>query len=671
MSQEHQDAVRRFCDQVGHPNIYSYLGVDHDATIKAREQALTACRDRAENEPSDNPTATAFLRAFSSIEAVVLREPRTPTRATRPSSTGPLDARKFPKQHEVAADFCEHVGADSLHAWLHLPTRSTADELSTALQGKRKWAQGQQNNPKHGREAMVVIRDFSDLAAALTEPALHLECVAHRREQRGLPQLRMTMQAMADSGAPLTPELLASIETMADQLGVGGSALQALISQSFGHIQSWTPAPPIPSTPPRQRDREPPTLDREAPTAPRRPMLAERPLLATPPVQKERTPREEPLRNHFESRSGAPPRGQHSATTSAPTAPPVRREFRPPVPTPGSPPRVGSDPSSKRDTPAPVDRRGTDATSTLRHGGQSTFSAVVYTGRTLIAEPRVEFIGAMPPAAQVTSLVPWLQAWPDRLDPVADRGAKVQSFSVTAVPSLMPGRNATGEVVVKNRFGESLTYQFAVERRYNWAGLLRGVGLSMAVAAIVILTALGVQQLLTPGYGDLLTIRVDPSSDVVLLDGERIGDGSIMQIARPRIGTRRITAALNNFASGEREIVIRAGDQLEVDIELELTAPLAFSPGPNDARAAPPSGADSQTRAAVDGCLKRLPAAHPAFSAEVYVFVLRDGSAGGVQLRGRVPAELERCVRRHVAAQRYAPLATGDFAQVVSRFEHP
>jgi hypothetical protein len=671
MSQEHRDAVRRFCDQVGHPDIFSYLGVERGATIRAREQALSERRERAQRQPPDDAEAASFLSALSAIEALVLRDPRTPTGAVRPNPSAPLDARRFPKQHEVAADFCEHVGAESLHAWLHLNPGVTAEELAAALQQKRKWAQGQQNNPKHGREAMVVIRDFGDLAAALAEPALHLECVAHRREQRGLPQLRMTMQAMADSGAPLTPELLTSIETMAEQLGVGGGALQALITQSFGHFHPNTPVPPLTAPRPRQRDRDPLTLDREAPTAPRRPALADRPLLATPPVQKERSPREEPVRSDFEPRVGPPTRGLHPATTSAPTAPPVRREFRPPGPTPASPPRAGPDHAARRATPGPVDRRANDPASTLRHGGQSTFSAVVYTDRAVIAEPRVEFVGAMPPAAEVRSAVPWLQAWPDRLDPVAERGAKVQSFTVTAVPSLMPAASATGEVLVQNSFGESLTYQFAVERRYNWASLLRGVGLSVAVAAMVILTALALQHLLTPGYGELLTIRIDPSSDVVLLDGDRIGAGPVVQVARPRIGTRRITAALNNFASAERDVVIRAGDALAVDIVLDLTAPLTFTPTANDTRADAPSEAEAQTRSAIGACLERLPPDHSAFAAELSVFVLRDGSPGGVHLRGRATPEVERCVRRQVAAQRYAPLTTGDFVQVVARFQHP
>jgi hypothetical protein len=657
MTPSQQEAVRKFCELADSSDIFDYLGVSRDAPLDDRLAALREATSRAHARAAQDTVARVFLAEASAIEVAVRLA--SPTAASNERS--PLEPRSFPKQHETAAELCDLVGVESLQVYLGLSAHASPEELTTALQARRKWAQGQQNNPKYKAEAMLLIRDFADIAAACREPLLHLDVMAARREQRGLPQLRATLQAIADSGAPLTPELLGSMETLAHQLGIGGPTLQALIVQLFGLPGGSTPAPVERAVAePTRRTPHTPILDRDAPTAPRRPVLPTRPILATPPVQKDRVVRQDAPRPDLEPRGAAtpPPLGN---PMSAPTAPPVRREFKPP--SSGTP----ASPSGARTTPTPAPR----GRATLRLASQSRFAVVVHGARAVVAEPMVEFLGTMPPPADVVPSAPWLLVAPARLDPLDGASGALQRFSVAIDPAQMPSSRATGEVVVRSRTGDVVTFHFEVERRFNWMAVLRGAGLAIAVASLVILAALGIQQLIRPGDGEVLTIHIDPGSEFVLFDGERIGQGDLVQMSRPPAGAHTILIQQRNFRTHEQQVDIAPDGRHELRVDLVLDAQLAFVPGPNEVAAPEPAGAAAALGEAIEPCLAGPQVAGAPFESSVLAYLLRDGSVGGIHLSGNAPPAIDRCVRRRVAALRYAPLSSGDYARLVTRFQHP
>lgn len=74
-----------------------------------------------------------------------------------------------PKKHSSVAQFLRQQDTHHLFSYLKIDTVATEDEVKSALQARRRWAQGQQSNPKHRTEAVWIIKNISTLRALLID----------------------------------------------------------------------------------------------------------------------------------------------------------------------------------------------------------------------------------------------------------------------------------------------------------------------------------------------------------------------------------------------------------------------------------------------------------------------------------------------------------------------
>ena len=82
---------------------------------------------------------------------------------------------------ELAAEFCELVGADDLIVFLGLDPGVAGDAARQALKKKRGFYQSMQANPKHRDKAKFFIKHYRALDAVLAEPPEHLAHMAALR----------------------------------------------------------------------------------------------------------------------------------------------------------------------------------------------------------------------------------------------------------------------------------------------------------------------------------------------------------------------------------------------------------------------------------------------------------------------------------------------------------
>lgn len=667
MTRRQLEAARQFCEQVGCADLFEYLGCSSRSASVEIAQRLHDRQQWAEKQPTNDREAQNFLRHYDAIRSA-LNTPaahleyqdtarRTSVRrsADTPSACSPL--------LEATAQFLAKVDSPSLHVYLGYQAPAPSDdpptsapmseELRHALEEKRKWAQAQQNNPKFRAEARLLMSSFAGLKAACDDPEGHLACQREKQRAVLLEDLGKTIRTMLGEDEQLTPELLRHFQRAAERVGLTRHDLIELLTD-LGYE--------LPSSPDlREPQSEPLTLDRDAPTAPRQ--RDERPPLARPPpMQRVDSDRQIAPRPDF-----APRKSKVDPTapriTSAATAPPVRRSVGPP-----SSPRKpsGGPPAAPRQT--------------LEVVGQANYHILVHGDAGEVAKPKIRFLGSVPLPADIRSSVDWLRVTPDRLDPLHNTQAgrtdgersRVVSFSVHADPSKMPSNPAQGTITVSQSQGLPVTLSFTAERRRDWRGMLLGAGLGLLIALAVIAGAFALSMLFVDRHAEELVVHVDPSAELVLLDGKKLQSDSdnhnIFTEKRPRAGEHELTVIQPNFKLEKRRISLQAGVSESETVKLVLDSALTHRPSANDQPVPPTSELRQATKRAVAQCFSR-PGSYP--DTDVTVVFLRDGKVGAVNVRGNPPDKVRECVRRRAAAIRYGSLTGGDYAQVQLRFTRP
>lgn len=623
-----------------------------------------------------------------------------------------------PRQLDLAHEFCEKVSADDLLDYLGLAPDASADEARAALKAKRRKMQGMQSNPKFRDEARLLIRHFQSLDAVLAEPSTHVRDMARRRESSHLPILEMTIRGVL-AGGPLTSEQENYLRSNAAELGVSARTFDALLHRL--QVESEGEGPATPRTGPI-RSREPDPASLEVSLSDIRVENSEDPgsfdvssledidlggLTATPthpqtdrvertedsgrsisdrlktPIRgpgagsgskarskdkgarRKRPPTEEPsvpASSSRRTRSLRPP-GEHGddvpSVTSAATAPPVRMRTSRPV--------VSDDPSTEQRQLSGLSM-GDGIPGGMEIVGDVRRSLEVVGRKPADLTIRVRLLGELPVAARVVTDDPWLTVTPDRLSPTR----REHMLTVTVLPDKMYSDEDQSTVRLFNDLGEQVEVAIVARRSVNWSSLFIGVAAAVGLVALG-LGAYWSLSFFAPNNASFLQVVVSPTSEAILLDGDKIGAGELARLDAPPAGMHRLTVVQRNFKTYEAEIELQRDEGRTVEVDLQLESKLDFRPRPDATRGkvADPN-ALQDVRERMERCTAETPRDQAPYALSVTTLFRADGSAGAVRMTSddAVPNAVALCLRRAAAAAQVSVI-DGDWTDVTMDVSYP
>jgi len=158
-----------------------------------------------------------------------------------PRAAGVMEAEDL----ELAAEFCKLVGVPNLLAYLGLDESADPADARARLKTRRKFMQGMQGNPKYKREALFLIKHFTNLNDALADVRAYMADAQRRAESIHLPVIEMTIRGVLASGS-LNTDQEDYLRRNATELGVSERTFREVlyrVGREVG-ISVPTPAPP-------------------------------------------------------------------------------------------------------------------------------------------------------------------------------------------------------------------------------------------------------------------------------------------------------------------------------------------------------------------------------------------------------------------------------------------
>lgn len=153
---------------------------------------------------------------------------------------------------ELAAEFSELVGSPNLLAYLGLDESTEAEDAQAKLKARRRFMQGMQGNPKYKREALFLIKHFTNLNDALADVRAYTADAQRRAESIHLPVIEMTIRGVLASGS-LNAEQEDYLRRNATELGVSERTFRDVLYRVGREAgipvptpHSATPTPPPP-----------------------------------------------------------------------------------------------------------------------------------------------------------------------------------------------------------------------------------------------------------------------------------------------------------------------------------------------------------------------------------------------------------------------------------------
>jgi hypothetical protein len=172
----------------------------------------------------------------------------------------------------------------------------------------------------------------------------------------------------------------------------------------------------------------------------------------------------------------------------------------------------------------------------------------------------------------------------------------------------------------------------------------------------------------TPAPGTL-RVRVNPTSEAILVNGVVVGSGEVLGLSRPPRGSIRLITRHHNFVTDVRDVEV-SDDGLDITVNLQLERRLSFRPTPDLTRGAVATRGDEDaidTRSdSIDACLRAGSEAGEFYTGTLLVHVDPQGRAVGMELHGDRADEpaVHACVERQAATFVVGELQEGDFATV-------
>lgn len=136
-------------------------------------------------------------------------------------------------------EFLRLVDAPDLFAWVGTTWTSSPRARADALKKRRKWAQAQQANPKHGKAARWVIRHQAELQRLLVEePETYRLMLAEELRAQGEHRLRELVDSLGSEDL-LSDDELRIVERYAWRQGLEAEHTRELL-EAWGRIAGPT-----------------------------------------------------------------------------------------------------------------------------------------------------------------------------------------------------------------------------------------------------------------------------------------------------------------------------------------------------------------------------------------------------------------------------------------------
>lgn len=539
-----------------------------------------------------------------------------------------------PRELDELDRFLAERGVGSLFEYLELSEDADGDSTEEAIAKRRRWAQGQQANPKFRTEALWVIKNARLMRKVLGEArTAYKQALSQRTAQAAAESLGPFIQGILATGS-LTPQGEDAIRAKAAELGLdraqtddqirtwlertgvqrevrGGAQPAAfhdwyalldvppdapvdVIEQAYRRKYRW--ARQLRDT--RQANQIYSHLDeawrilkspgnRARYDKSRKKAITQGDSVAAPELEL--------------SLGGAPPAAstslrlrteedEPSDTTDRSMAP-----SRPTIPSdrptnPGVPEALErSEPSGRhRSAPRPPEDLAKVA---MEVSGRARPRRPDQAGPRLVVEgptERAVKVGRTP--AQVQLIVrntgegqlqgtvhadrDWVEVNPSTLDP----NRRQQTVTVTIHPSRMPRRQAVCYIGISANRGQRASVTLQVTRpdsRPVWA-LAVGLLLSLVGLAFLLVGPLGGGEDPEPAR---LVVEVDPPGAEIFVDGQLQSSNGLLDLGEglPADRAVELRVELDGFESWSRQVTIPPGQTLEVAPELVLADPMAMT----------------------------------------------------------------------------------------------
>lgn len=383
---------------------------------------------------------------------------------------------------ELAAEFCKLVAAPNLLAYLGLPDEAgvppeLAADAVARLKARRKFMQGMQGNPKYKREALFLIKHFSNLNNVLQHPEAYLEDARRREESEHLPVVEMTVRGVL-AGGGVTEDQVDYLRRNAAELGVSEETFVDLLTRVATELDVNLNLEPTPAGAwaiPDAVQEVPldlyqllgiaPTADEQDVRVAYHRRLEGLDDIADPEARETMRRRIEIARKVLTNEAAR----RHYDLTSARTGPPARARELVPARTPSASaaPRVHAAP-----TAPPVRERWADpqgypaadgplgAAPRLEILGDPVRTVWLTTGIS-VATIGIRNGGQGPMPGVVSADVPWVVVDPKRLDPAAEE----QRISVQIDAADVPDAARAAVVTIETERGERARVVFELQRR--------------------------------------------------------------------------------------------------------------------------------------------------------------------------------------------------------------
>ena len=267
--------------------------------------------------------------------------------------------------------------------------------------------------------------------------------------------------------------------------------------------------------------------------------------------------------------------------------------------------------------------------------------------------------------ANVSTDCGWLFASPATLHETAE----TQEIQVQIDPASIFDSRVTGRVVLQLETGEKIFTPISVEKVSWWSPMANIPAFAGTLALISIALFLTTQIRLPSGSAEALNIRIDPSAEIILINGDKVGSGSFHHIPRPEIGNYRLQVIQANFQEYTNEFKLEEGEIRNEIVRLRLKNQMDFRPTAGMKRDTSIQVKQIEKILPVDDLQKCATSNSKSNSTEeskLLIYLGRNGHAQGVEIDGPLSGnpKVTDCLTRRAATVRTDSLTDGDYAVI-------
>ena len=582
--------------------------------------------------------------------------------------------------YQIADQFCELIKATNLVNYLRLDTASNQDEVQKALKDRHTYLQSVQDLPQYRKEAAVFIKHFATFKDLLKDPDEYLRENARKKVFKHIPELKRGISEVLETGA-ITTEGVSYLRRLALDLGITMDVFEETLDQMCtasgierpkgGEISMSAPVGDFSSEnlykvlgTSRHSNleglQEAYAVNLTAARNLGDPVASLQAISAVEQAWKTLSNPE--LRASYDSDAVT-----YSAT--APTAPirttrklePRRRKPEAPQsadPLKLRPRRVGvTAPTAPTTQPIVGRKRAQNILVTLASDADIKLIA-----KTITVIVNIEKTDEKPLFARVSTDKGWLVSEQNELD----ESAKKQTVRLRINPAEVFNKREVGRFILQLETGEKISTPIDVEKISWWSPMTNIPAFIGTVFLMGIALFLIGNTFFKTVNAEGLNVVVDPTSEVVLINGTKVGSGSFVHYPNPPVGDLQITVLQSNFTPHRGTVTIGADEQKDVIVRLKLSSEMSFRPTTEMKRDNTIQTEEIYGLLPIENMNRCLDLQSVTGTGEtrVVIYLGENGKARGVELDGIAATDsvVKECLTRHAATVVYRPLVGGDYA---------